>query len=174
MGGELVGITVQPDGGDELLQAGRLDGDPGVGSAATVGLGEVAADGRRDDPAQPPSGEQLASFGEGQDVGLESPGDEGTAPGLVDVGLQDDPAAVEHQHLLHELGRFVDEVRRHDEGAGRGCGLGLVGRGIRGEQLVVEDAARGRVETEVGLVEEGRRLGLTIEEIVALVTKERG
>lgn len=153
----LVGLAVLTDRRHELLQGGGLDRHPRrLGALPFVGA-QLAADGRRDDAAEPPRREQLTTSREREDIGLEPARQEGGAPGVLDIGLQDDPPTVEDEHLLDQLGRLVDEMGGHDERARRSGAVSrpLVARGIHGQQFVVEDAARGRVQSEVGLVQEG-------------------
>ena len=78
------------------------------------------------------------------------PGDgERAGPQRLGVGVEQDPAVVDEQHVLEQVADLLDQVGGEDDGPRV---LGVVG-----EQPVVEELPGDGVQPEVRLVEQGER-----------------
>ena len=130
-----------------MLQGYRCQLQPKLGGFPAPGVVQPVL---HSDRGQGPQGFAV-QHGVPGDEGLDdvrSAGDgDGTAPDVLCVVIQDNPAAVDHNHMLQEKGDLVDQMRGKHDGAGMLCEVFA--------QPVVENLPGHGVQPEVGLVEEG-------------------
>jgi len=114
-----------------------------------VRLGGRLVDDGGGEPADAPMREHRPADEERVDLARLPRDLECAAAHLVDVGVTHHAALVDHDDALQETVHLIDEVRGEHDGAGV--------RRVVEQQLVVEHGVCRRVESEVGLVEEGDR-----------------